>query len=70
MQIDNIHSTLMLIDNRFKSDKIETLLKTNIQKCIQWCIKYDMLYNNIPVNVNVFTSDTMNDARRQSSFSR
>jgi 23S rRNA U2552 (ribose-2'-O)-methylase RlmE/FtsJ len=70
MQIDNIHSTLALIDNRFKSDKIESLLKINIQKCIQWCIKYDIQYNNIPTNVNVFTADATNDVRRQSCFSR
>jgi len=70
MQIDNIHSTLALIDNRFKSDKIESLLKINIQKCIQWCVKYDIQYNNIPTNVNVFTADATNDARRQSCFSR
>lgn len=46
-QLENIHTTINLIDNKNKNDKIENLKKINIQKCIQWCIKYDLSYNNI-----------------------
>ena len=46
-QIENIHYTISLIDNKHKQDKIDNLIKTNIQKCIHWCIKYNIEYNNI-----------------------
>jgi len=46
IQIDNIYSTLALIENRYKSDKINFHMKTNIQKCVKWCIKNKMEYNS------------------------
>ena len=74
-QIENIHYTLSLIENRFKADKVDSLVKVNIQKCIQWCSKHNIPYNNIPTNTNIFLSDasfsdTSTDVRRQSAFIR
>jgi 23S rRNA U2552 (ribose-2'-O)-methylase RlmE/FtsJ len=73
-QIENIHYTLSLIENRFKTDKIDNLIKQNVQKCIQWCIKHSVPYNNIPTNINIFLSDDIdtssNTVRRQSAFIR
>jgi 23S rRNA U2552 (ribose-2'-O)-methylase RlmE/FtsJ len=46
-QIDTIVSTIYLIDNNNKHDKIEHLKKKNIQKCINWCQKFNVPYNNI-----------------------
>jgi 23S rRNA U2552 (ribose-2'-O)-methylase RlmE/FtsJ len=46
-QIENIHFTISLIDNKHKQDKIYSLIKTNINKCIQWCIKYHVEYVEI-----------------------
>jgi hypothetical protein len=46
IQIDNIYTTLSLIENRYKSDKINFYMKTNIQKCVKWCIKNKMEYNS------------------------
>ena len=45
MQIDNIYTTLSLIENRYKTDKINFYMKTNIKKCVNWCIKNKMEYN-------------------------
>jgi hypothetical protein len=45
IQIDNIYTTLALIENRYKSDKINFYMKNNIQKCVKWCIKNQMEYN-------------------------
>ena len=69
-QIENIHYTLSLIENRFKTDKIETLLKANIQKCTQWCVKYNMQYNNIPVSLNIFLATENVTEPRKSCFIR
>jgi 23S rRNA U2552 (ribose-2'-O)-methylase RlmE/FtsJ len=44
-QIENIHYTLSLIDSNVKQDKINQMIKLNIQKCIQWCIKYNIEYH-------------------------
>ena len=45
IQIDNIYNTLALIENRYKADKINFHMKTNIQKCVKWCIKNQVEYN-------------------------
>jgi 23S rRNA U2552 (ribose-2'-O)-methylase RlmE/FtsJ len=57
-QIENIHNTILLIENKNKHDKIENLLKTNVQKCINWCLKYNVPYHNVTKNVNVFVDST------------
>jgi 23S rRNA U2552 (ribose-2'-O)-methylase RlmE/FtsJ len=44
-QIENIHYTISFIDNNYKQDKIDNLIKNNVEKSITWCIK-----NNIPHN--------------------
>jgi 23S rRNA U2552 (ribose-2'-O)-methylase RlmE/FtsJ len=41
-QIQNIHYTLSLIDNKYKQDKIDTLVEINIQKSIDWCIRFNV----------------------------
>ena len=58
-QIEYIHTTITLIENKYKDFKIENLVKNNIQKCIQWCIKYQIPYNNnITINTNTFLSSS------------
>ena len=49
-QIETISNTMKLIENKQKSDKIEKLMKNNIQKCIHWCTKHHIPYNNIVYN--------------------
>ena len=60
-QIENIVNTLNLIDNtnNNKLDKIETMKKTNIQKCITWCQKYNLSYNKLIPTTNIFHSNRM-----------
>ena len=53
-QIDTIVSTIYLIDNNNKYDKIEHMKKKNIQKCIAWCQKYAIPYNNTVQSNNLF----------------
>jgi len=56
-QIDSIVSTIYLIDNTNKYDKIEHMKKKNIQKCITWCQKYNIPYNVILHNNNIFLNN-------------
>lgn len=55
-QIENIHYTISLIENKYKQDKIDNLIKINIQKCIQWCLKHNVEYNIMSI-----TNQQIND---------
>lgn len=44
-QIENIHYTLSLIDNKHKQEKIDNIIKNNIQKCIYWCSRNNVAHN-------------------------
>lgn len=44
-QIENIHYTISLIENKHKQDKIDNLIKNNVQKCASWCIRHNVSYN-------------------------
>ena len=39
-----------VINHKNDTDKIETLKKNNIFKCIKWCKKNKIPYNNISLN--------------------
>lgn len=56
-QIQNIHYTLSLMENKNKNEKIEILVKTNIQKCVEWCIKYNEPYNQLMNSTNIFLNN-------------
>jgi 23S rRNA U2552 (ribose-2'-O)-methylase RlmE/FtsJ len=56
-QIQNIYYTLSLIENKIKHDKIENLIKTNIQKSMNWCAKYSIPYNILNTPTNIFTGN-------------
>lgn len=46
-QLENIHSTITLIEDSERDLKIINLQKINIQKCFRWCIQNSIPYNNI-----------------------
>jgi len=53
-QIENISYTLNLIGCKNKNEKLETLKKNNIQKCIYWCDKNKIPYNKSITATNIF----------------
>jgi 23S rRNA U2552 (ribose-2'-O)-methylase RlmE/FtsJ len=61
-QIENIHYTISLIENKHKQDKIDNLIRSNIQKCVQWCIKYNIPYHTIITNNNIFINQPFIDS--------
>lgn len=50
-QIECIYQTIIFMENKHKLDKLDNIVKTNIEKCINWCIKYGIPYNNFN-NIN------------------
>jgi 23S rRNA U2552 (ribose-2'-O)-methylase RlmE/FtsJ len=57
-QIQNIYYTLSLIENKIKHDKIEHLIKTNIQKSMNWCAKYNIPHHILNTPTNIFTGNS------------
>lgn len=56
-QIEIITNTINCIEYKNKSDKLDNMVKMNIQKSISWCIKHDIDYNyNIS---NSFINETI-----------
>ena len=64
-QIENIFNTLSLIDNKFKTDKIDFLIKSNKTKCSNWCIKNRVSYF-IPETENPFVRKIKDDNKDES----
>lgn len=53
-QIENIYYTLSLIKNKNKQEKIDNLIKNNIQKSMLWCIKFNVSYHQLMNDTNIF----------------
>jgi hypothetical protein len=53
-QIDVYDQMINLIKNKNKQDKIESIQKHNIQKCMHWCEKYKLPYNKFADRANIF----------------
>lgn len=51
-QVENIYQTIMLIDNKHNQDRIDQLIKNNIQKCIQWCTRFQIPYHVFLPEIN------------------
>lgn len=55
-QIENINSTIKLINLKDRSDKLYNLKSINISRCIKWCTKNSIPYNKIDSTKNIFLS--------------
>jgi hypothetical protein len=53
-QIEYINQTIELIENK-DEEKINKLVKNNIQKCLNWCIKHKIPY--IKINLDHIYDD-------------
>ena len=57
-QLEIVEQMINLIKNKNREEKLESLKKNNIQKCIQWCEKYKIPYNKFSDKVNIFLNST------------
>jgi hypothetical protein len=55
-QLEHLDSIINLLKNKNKDDKMETIKKNNIQKCIQWCEKHKIPFNKFTEKTNLFHS--------------
>ena len=54
LQLEQYDQLINLCKNKNKDDRIESLKKNNIQKCIQWCEKHKIPYNKFVDKLNIF----------------
>ena len=60
-QLENIITTLNMISNRNNYDKIDSMKKLHIQKCITWCEKHDISCIKLYASTNIFLSTIYDD---------
>jgi hypothetical protein len=48
------------METKIKMEKIEKLVKTNIQKSMDWCNKYGIPHYILNTNTNIFLSNGSN----------
>jgi 23S rRNA U2552 (ribose-2'-O)-methylase RlmE/FtsJ/protein involved in ribonucleotide reduction len=53
-QLEHIQQTIALIENKHNGDKIDGLIRTNVQKCANWCVSHDVPHNTFTVPSNHF----------------
>ena len=55
-QVENIYQTIMLIENKHNQERIDIMIKNNVQKSIQWCTRYQIPYNILlpPLEETIF----------------
>ena len=53
-QIENINNTLSFISCKNNGEKLESLKRNNVQKCIRWCEIHNIERNETLTPVNIF----------------
>uniref|UniRef100_A0A6C0ERW9 Ribosomal RNA methyltransferase FtsJ domain-containing protein n=1 Tax=viral metagenome TaxID=1070528 RepID=A0A6C0ERW9_9ZZZZ len=53
-QLESIDQIISLLKNKNKQEKIENIIKLNIQKCVLWCDKFKIPCNKFTEKINIF----------------
>lgn len=64
-QLDAFDQIISIFKNKNKEDKIDNLIKCNIQKSVSWCEKYKIPYNKFNEKVNIFLPITNENEKQQ-----
>ena len=59
-QIEHLDLLLHIAKNKNRDEKIDTIKKNNILKCIQWCEKFKIPHNKFVDKVNIFLPSVEN----------
>jgi len=57
-QLEQHNLLINIIKNKNRDDKIETIKKNHIYKCIQWCERHKIPYNKFVDKINIFLPST------------
>ena len=64
-QLEQHNLLINIIKNKNRDDKIETIKKNHIYKCIQWCERHKIPYNKFVDKINIFLPSTYEDQEDQ-----
>ena len=56
-QLEAYDQIINIYKNKNKEDKVETLKRNHIQKCINWCEKYQLPHNKFIDKINIFLNN-------------
>jgi len=66
-QLESLDQIVGILKNKNRDDKVETMKKINLQKCIHWCEKYKIPYNKFSEKLNIFLPFMKHDEEKSSS---
>jgi hypothetical protein len=69
-QLEAYDQIINIFKNKNKDDKIETLKRNHIQKCIQWCEKNQLPHNKFVERINIFLNAKKKDDGEYSDESK
>ena len=55
-QLENIATTIHMIDS-YSSERVDSLKRSNVSKCVNWCQKFKIPYNKVFPSYNLFVQD-------------
>jgi hypothetical protein len=60
-QLESYDQIINIFKNKNKEEKIETLKRNHIQKCVQWCEKNQLPHNKFVDKINIFLNTKKKD---------
>ena len=57
-QLENINSTIMMIEQPKRKERLKLFIKENIARCIEWCKENNIEYENNIDKINIFLKET------------
>ena len=64
-QLEQHNLLINIIKNKNRDDKIETIKKNHIYKCIQWCERYKIPFNKFVDKINIFLPSTYEEQEQE-----
>lgn len=60
-QLEAFNLIINILKNKNRQEKLETIRRTNIQKCILWCEKFGIPHNKFTEKINIFLPNNKNE---------
>jgi hypothetical protein len=68
-QLESYNQIINIFKNKNKEEKIESLKRNHIQKCIQWCEKNQIPHNKFTDKINIFLNTKREESMKLLEFS-
>jgi hypothetical protein len=68
-QLESYNQIINIFKNKNKEEKIESLKRSHIQKCIQWCEKNQIPHNKFTDKINIFLNTKREESLKLLEYS-